>query len=151
MSEMRFNLKGPVGAIIGLLIVGGFVFFRFFMPFFATSQDKRAIIGKIKEINNAEVNRITKATVKHFKNTGKAIKTSDEIKGLVSDIKITDIEGKKKFLGGTKIKVTYTIDGKTPKHDGGVLFFRLYRRKQRRRSNRKITELSQITKDDFEK
>lgn len=151
MSEVNMHLKGPAGAIIGGIVIIGFVYYQFFMPFSPSAEDKKAIKEKIEEIRVADMGRIAKTTVDQYKKTGKTRDTSKELKALSGKIKITKIEGKKGSFGRTKIKVTYTLDGKTPKNNGGTLYFSLYRRKQNRRSLRKITELSQITEDDYQK
>lgn len=45
MPEIKFELKGPVGVIIGLVIVGGVIYFQFFMPFSATAENAVKITG----------------------------------------------------------------------------------------------------------
>ena len=147
MAEMKFNIKGPVGAVVAILIVGGFICFRLFMPFWATSEDKKALKEEIERMRNEDISRIAKTTIDQYKNTGKTRDTSKEIKVLTGDVKITNIEGKRSFLGSLKVKVNYTIGGKTPAGDGGILYFRLTRRKRSRNSSRKISAVSQITED----
>lgn len=150
MPEMKINLKGPIGAVIGILVLGGVIYYQFFMPFLPTEEDKKAIREKIEQLRLEDMSRIAKTTVEQYKNTGKTRDTSKEIKDLSGKIGITDIQGKKSFFSGIKVKVTYTIDGKTPETDGGVLYFRIHR-DQSENSMRKITDVYQITEDDFGK
>jgi hypothetical protein len=129
MAEMNFNLKGPVGIVVAVLVIAGYISYRLFMPFWATSEDKIAIKEEIERLRTEDMNRITKTTIDQYKKTGDTRNTSKEIKQLMGDIKITDIEGKKSFMGDLKVKVKYTIGGNIPP-DGGIIYFRLYRRKK---------------------
>jgi lipopolysaccharide export LptBFGC system permease protein LptF len=151
MSEMKFNVKGPVGAVIAVVVIGVVVYVKFFIPFSPTSSDKKAIMEKIENLRLSEMSQVSGANMKQYKNTGKFRDDSKELKNLSGKIEITEIQGKKGFLSGTKIKVIYTIDGKTPKSDGGVLFFKLYYKKRRKSSIRKKVELTQITEDYYKK
>ncbi len=151
MSEMKFNFKGPVGAVIGILIIAGIFYYKYFMPFSPTTRDKKAIIEKIEQLRIADMARISSTGVKFYKKTGKVVDNTKDIESLSGKIVITDIQGKRGFTSGIKIKVSYTVGGKTPKGDGGILFFKLYRRKRGKSSIRKIVDLSQITEDLYEK
>ena len=152
MSEAKFNMKGPAGAIVALIAIGVFVYMEFFMPFSATSRDKKAIIEKIESMRGSAISKIATSVTQKFKKAGKVTDESKKLKDLTGEIKITEVTGKKSFLSGTKVKVVYTIAGKTPKADGGVLYFKLYRRKKRNgriSSNRRV-ELTQISKEAYE-
>lgn len=151
MSEMKFDIKGPVGAVLGVVILGAIIYFKYFMPFTPTVQDREAVLEKLKQLRVADMSMISKANVDHYKETGQIVDSSKAIKNLTGKIEITDIAGKKTFLSGIKIKVTYTIDGKTPKADGGVLYFQLHRRKQGKIGVKKIIDLYQITEDNYGK
>ena len=151
MSEMKFNVNGPIGAVLGILIVGGILYYKYFMPFSPTTRDKKAILEKIEELRIADMARISKAGVDLHKNTGKVVDNTKDIVDLSGKIVITDIQGKRGFTSGIKIKVTYTIGGKTPKSDAGILFFKLYRRKRGKSSMRRKVDLTQITEDLYEK
>lgn len=150
MAAFKIPIKGPAGVVVLVIIIIGFIYYLFFMPFMATTADRKAIRGKIEEIRTADIGRIAKTTVDQYKKTGKTRDTSQDIKDLSGKIAITEMEGKNPVFGSAKVKVTYTLDGKTPK-DGGILYFRLYRRKGRKHAIRKITEVSQITEDDYRK
>jgi len=151
MSEMRLNVKGPIGAVIAVIVISAVGYFHFFVPFKPTSRDKKAILEKIESLRLAEMSQISGVNVKQYKETGRFRDDSKEIKDLSGKIEITEIQGKKGFISGTKIKVIYTIGGKTPKGDGGVLCFKLYRRKHRKSHITRRVELTQITEDDYEK
>ena len=152
MSEAKFNMKGPAGAIVAVIAIGVFVYMEFFMPFSITSRDKKAILEKIESIKLSKMTQIATSTTKQFKETGKVTDDLKEIKELTGDVNITEVTGKKSFLSGTKVKVVYTIAGKTPKADGGVMYFKLYRRKKRkgRISRNRRVELTKISKETYE-
>ena len=151
MAETTFNLKGPAGAVIGIIIIGIIIYFKYFLPFAPTDQDKKAILQELEQLRVADMTMVSKASLDHYKNTGKVMDKSKEIKNLTGKIEIREIQGKKSFLSGIKIKVTYTIDGQTPKTDGGIRYFSLHRRKPSANRLQKITDLYQITADDFAK
>lgn len=151
MSEIKFNLKGPAGAVIGIIIIGVIVYFRYFIPFAATAQDKEAIRQELEQMRVADMSMISKASVDHYKNTGKVMDQSKDIRNLTGKIAITDIHSKKSLFSGIKIKVSYTIDGKIPKTDGGVRYFRLHRRERSQHSLQKAIDLYPISEDDYVK
>ena len=152
MSEAKFNIKGPAGAVVAVIAIGVFVYMEFFMPFSITSREKKAIFEKIDGIRLSKLTKIATSTTKKFKETGKVTDDSKEIKELSGEVKITEVTGKKSFLSGTKVKVVYTLAGKTPKADGGVMYFKLYRRKNRkgRTSRNRRVELTKISKEAYE-
>jgi len=151
MPEMNFKIKGPVGAVIGGIVICVFIYVQFFMPFSLTSREKKIVLQELENMRVAEMLQTSSANMKRYKETGQYRDDSKEIKALSGKIEITSIEGKKSLFYGSKMKVTYTIDGKTPKGDGGVLFFKVYRRKRRKSTTRNIIELTQITEDYYDK
>lgn len=147
MSEMKVNLKGPAGTIVAVIAICVFVYMEFFMPFSITSRDKKAIVEKITNARFSEISRITANMARKQTTTEKRDDNLKKIKELTGEVKIIDVKGKKSFLSGTKIKVVYTIGGKSPKDDGGVIYFKLYRRKTGR--SRRRVELTRISKEDY--
>ena len=63
MAEIKFNLKVPDSEVVAILIVGGFICFRLFMPFWPSSEDKRALKEEIERIRNEDISRIAKTTI----------------------------------------------------------------------------------------
>lgn len=150
MAEVKFNTKNPIGMILVVIAAFVFIYVEFLMPFHVTSRDKRAIKQKIEELKCSKMGQIATGTAEKIKATGNVTDGLKKMKELTGEIKITDVKGKKSFFSGTKIKVVYTIGGKTPKADGGVLYFKLYRQKNGRTSNRRRVSLFQISKKAFE-
>ena len=150
MAEMKFNFKGPVGIVIGIVVVGVIAYVQFFMPLSVSSKDKKAILKKLELIRLTRMSKTSTATMKQYKNTGKFKNDLSQLEELSGNIKIVEVKGTKSLFSGNKIRVVYTIGGKTSKIDGGVLYFRIYHRKKRKSSHRKRVELTQITKASYE-
>lgn len=149
MAEIKFNTKGPAGIIIGLLVLAGVVYYQFFMPVYLSSAEKRAILHKIENIRMTEVAELSGTAVKFYKKTGNINDVTANLKALRGKIKITKIQGKRTFLSGIKIKVTYTIAGKIPKSDSGVLYFKLRHLKRGKNVRRRSINLYKITESEY--
>lgn len=151
MSESKLKIKGPIGFIIGFIVIVIFIYVQFFTPYTPSDIEKKAILKEIKQLNLKELLQLTTSNTKQYKNSGKFRDDSKEIKDLSGEVKIIKIEGKKTFLLGTKIKVTYTIDGKTLKPTGGIKYFTLRRIKRKKSNTNRIKRISltQITEDDY--
>ena len=150
MPDIKFNFKGPVGAVVAVLVVGVMVYMEFFMPFYLTSRDKKAIQEKVESVRLFKQTNLVETTRKVYEGTGKIKDDSKAFNELSGEIKIIEMKGKKSFLSGIKVKVIYTIAEKPPKTDGGMLYFKLYRHTSKN-SNVKRTELTQISKERYEK
>lgn len=151
MAEIKLNTKGPLGVVLGILILGGIIYYQFLMPVHLGSREKREILDEIRDIKMAEVAKLTGTTVQQYKATGKvANSVTGKIKQLSGKLKLDKIESKRSIFSGTKIKVTYTIDGKTPK-DGGVVYLKLYRRQRSSSGRRRNMNIYRITKSEYNK
>jgi hypothetical protein len=151
MAEMKFNTKGPAGIIVGLLVLAGVVYYQFFMPVYFSSAEKRAILNEIETVRMTALGKLSETTLEAHKKTGKVNDVTTKIEALSGKIKIEEIQGKRTLLSGIKIKVTYTIDGKIPKSDDGVLYFKIHRPKRKKSGRRRSINLYKITESEYNK
>ena len=149
MAEVK--AKGPLGIIIIILVVAGGIYYQFFMPVYLSSRERKKINEELKDIRVAELARLTDATVKHYKTTGKAANVLDKVKALSGKIEIKKIDSKRSLLGGVKLKVTYTMGGKVPQDDGGIRYFKMHRPKRKKNGRYRSINLYNITKSDYNK
>ena len=150
MSEMKLNFKGPLGVVLGVIVIVIVIYVKFFMGYIITDKDKEFIRAEIKQLRLSEMSKISDATIKQYKKSGKYLDNSKEILALSKEPKIIKIDSKKNIMGGAKIKVTYTVDGKVPENDGGIRYFNIQKNNRKKNSNiRKRVHLREITVDDF--
>ncbi|MCF6177631.1 MAG: hypothetical protein L3J71_17890 [Victivallaceae bacterium] len=149
MAEVK--AKGPLGIIIIILVIAGGIYYQFFMPVYLNSRERRKIHEAIKDVRMVELAKLTDATVKHYKATGKAANVLDKVKALSGKIEIKKIDSKRSLLGGVKLKVTYTMGGKVPKDDGGVCYFKMYSPKRKKSGRRRSINLYKITEREYNK
>jgi hypothetical protein len=151
MAEMKFNVKGPVGIIVTLIAVAGFLYYQFFMPVYFDSAEKRAIVNEIEIARITELSETSSRTLELYKKTGKYRGDLAKIKALCGKIKLKDIKSKRSLLGGVKIKVTYTITNKTTKATTAVIYFKVYYNKSSKSHLRGRMNLYKITKHEYNK
>ncbi len=151
MAEMKMSSKGPMGIIITIIVVAGFIYYQFFMPVHFSSTEKQTILNEIEIVRITELSETSKRTLELYKKTGKYRDDSAKIKELCGTIKIKDIQAKRSLLSGTKIKVTYTITNKQTKATNAVIYFKVYRSKSKRSIRRKRMTLYKITKNEYNK
>ena len=130
MAEMKFDTKSPLGIVVGLLILGGVLYYQFFMPVYFTAREKRAILDKIKTVRMTKLAEVTQSSVNGYQKNGK-VPDVKKLQALNGKVTIEKIESRRGWFGRIKIKVTYSVAGTTPADDGGVIYFSFRARKNR--------------------